>query len=121
MALWDCKSSVVPYALTEVKCRQFLDYIHKERPAVVDPFLVISGSFTEDSAARALTLQAMCPPGTDVGLLRAEDLKWLAEKWKRENGDKRLPLDVLAHSGFLSRDVLEFRLKTFATKAESKD
>ncbi|HEY8768505.1 MAG TPA: hypothetical protein VIP09_14795 [Dehalococcoidia bacterium] len=118
MALWDCKSCIGSYALTESKCRQFLDYVHRERPAVVDPFLVISAGFSSESAGRALTLKAMCPPGTEVGLLSADDLKWLSEKWSKEHPGKRLPLDVLGSSGLLSRDVLEFRLKTFAHLAE---
>jgi hypothetical protein len=121
MALWDCKSSLTPYALTEARCAQFLQYVQRESPTVVSPFLVISGGFTEDSTGRALTLKANCPPGTEVGLLSAGDLKWLAERWEREYPGKRLPLDVLAYTGILDRDTIEFRLKTFANQAEDKE
>jgi hypothetical protein len=121
MALWDCKSAIGPYALTEAKCAQFLQYVARESPMVVSPFLIFSGSFTDDSSARALTLKANCPPGTEIGLLTASDLKWLAERWQKEYPDKRLPLDVLAHSGRLDRETLEFRLKAFASKAEDKE
>ncbi|MEX2235949.1 MAG: hypothetical protein WEB00_00235 [Dehalococcoidia bacterium] len=121
MVLWDCKSAVSPYALTEARCAQFVHYIAKEQPNVVNPFLVFSGAFTEDSASRAVMLKASCPPGSEIGLMSAADLKWLAEKWTRDYPGKILPLDVLAHSGFLNREVLEFRLKAFANKAEEKE
>jgi len=121
MALWDCKSAMEPYALTEAKCAQFLQYVAREAPTVVSPFLILSGSFTDDSSARALTLKANCRPGTEIGLLTAADLKWLAERWVRDYPAKRLPLDVLAHSGRLDRETLEFRLKAFAAKAEDKE
>lgn len=111
MVLWDCKSALRPYALTEPKCAQFLQYVAKESPSIVSPFLVFSGDFTNDSAARALSLKANCPPGTEVGLMTAADLKWLAERWSKEYPEKRLPLDVLAHSGFLNVGILELRLK----------
>jgi len=117
MALWDCKSAAGPYALTEAKCAQFLQYITKEAPNVVCPFLVFSGSFTNDSAARALALKASCPRGTEIALMTAADLKWLADKWSNEYSGKVLPLDVLAHSGFLNTEVLELMLKLFGGQA----
>jgi hypothetical protein len=117
MVLWDCKSAVGPYALTEAKCAQFLQYVRKEDPNVVCPFLVFSGSFTSDSAAAALALKATCPRGTEIALMTAADLKWLAEKWSNEYSGKILPLDVLAHSGFLNTEVLELRLKLFGGQA----
>jgi hypothetical protein len=82
---------------------------------------VISHEFTSDSAARALALKASCPPGTEVGLLRADDLKWLCEKWDKESPDKRLPVDVLAHTGSIDREVLELRLRLFASQAEKRE
>ena len=121
MVLWDCKSALRPYALTEPKCAQFLQYVAREAPNVVCPFLVFSGSFTDDSAARALALKANCPPGTEIALMTAADLKWLADKWGKDYSGKRLPLDVLAHSGFLNVEVLELRLKLFAGQAQDKE
>jgi len=121
MVLWDCKSALRPYALTEAKCAQFLLYVAKEAPNVVCPFIVFSGEFTGDSEARALALKANCPRGTEIALMTAADLKWLADKWNREYPDKRLPLDVLAHTGLLNAGILELRLKLFAGRAEDKE
>jgi hypothetical protein len=121
MVLWDCKSSLEPYALTEVKCAQFLNYVHKEAPNVVCPFLVFSGEFTGDSQARALELKTKCPPGTEIALMTAADLKWLADKWNKEYPDKRLPLDVLAHSGLLNSEILQLRLELFAGQAQDRE
>ena len=120
MVLWDCKSALTPYALTEPKSAQFLQYVAREAPTVVSPFLVISHDFTGESGARAMALKASCPPGTEIGLLQAGDLKWLCEKWDRENPDKKLPMDVLAHTGVIDRDVLELRLKLFGAQAEGR-
>jgi hypothetical protein len=94
-----------------------LQYISKEAPNVVCPFLIFSGSFTNESAARALALKANCRPGTEIALMTAADLKWLADKWSKEYSGRVLPLDVLAHSGFLNTDVLELRLKLFGGQA----
>jgi hypothetical protein len=52
--------------------------------------------------------------------MTAADLKWLAEKWNKDYPDKKLPLDVLAHTGLLDRETLEVRLKAFAAKAEPR-
>lgn len=120
MVLWDCKSAIRPYALTEPKSAQFLQYIARESPTIVSPFLVFSGEFTKDSAASALRLKANCPPGTEVGLMTAADLKWLAEKWSKEYPEKRLPLDILAHTGLLTVEILELRLKLFANQAQNR-
>jgi hypothetical protein len=119
--LWDCKSSLEPYALTEAKCAQFLNYVHKEAPTVVCPFLVFAGEFTSDSQAEALKLKTKCPPGTEIALMTAADLMWLADKWNKESPDKRLPLDVLAHTGLLNAGILEERLKLFAGRAEDRE
>jgi hypothetical protein len=121
MALWDCKSSLEPYALTEVKGRQFLDYVHKEAPNVVCPFLVFSGEFTSDSQAEALKLKTKCPPGTEIALMTATDLKWLADKWNKEYPGKRLPLDALAHTGLLNAGILELTLKLFSGQAQDRE
>jgi hypothetical protein len=87
----------------------------------VCPFLIFSGSFTDDSAARALALKANCPPGTEIALMTATDLKRLADRWAKDYPAKRLPLDVLAHSGFLNGEVLGLRLKLFAGQAQDKE
>jgi hypothetical protein len=121
MVLWDCKSALKPYALTEPKCAQFLQYVAKEDPNVVCPFLVFSGEFTSDSEARALALKARCRPGTEIALMTAADLKWLADKWSTEYPGKRLPLDVLAHSGLLNREILKMRLELFAGQAQERE
>jgi len=121
VVLWDCKSSLEPYALTDKKSAQFLLYVAKEDPNVVSPFLVFSCEFTSDSAARALALKARCRPGTEIALMTAADLKWLADKWNKEYPDKRLPLDVLAHTGLLKGGILELGLELFAGRAEDRE
>jgi len=121
MVLWDCKSALTPYGLTEPKCAQFLQYVAKEAPNVVCPFVIFSGGFTDESEARALSLKLSCPHGTEIALMTASELKWLADKWSKEYPGKRLPLEVLADSGFLDTEKLEMRLKLFRGQAVDKE
>ena len=45
--------------------------------------LIIGPDFTAESVAAAMRLKAQCAPGTEVGLITAEELLWLANTWKR--------------------------------------
>jgi hypothetical protein len=114
--LWDCKSCEGPYNLTDVHSRQFLAYAAAAHPRVASPLLVIAPAFTDESAHVAHKLKTACPPGTEIALVAAEDLLWLAEWW-RAHADRPLPWQVLAVTGRLTRPLIEDRLKTFASAA----
>jgi hypothetical protein len=51
---------------------------------------------------------------TDIALITAEDLLWLAEEWRQARPNQKFNLDVLNITGILSRPMLEQRLKLFA-------
>jgi hypothetical protein len=53
--------------------------------------------------------------------MTAGDLKWLADRWSTEYAGKRLPLDVLGHSGLLNREILKMRLELFAGQAQDRE
>jgi len=111
--LWDCKSCESPYALTERGSRQFLDYAAATDTRVASPLLVIAPEFTPESVTVAHKLKTNCRPGTEIALVTADDLKWLAELWQKR-GKGSLPWQVLAVTGRLTRDVIEDRLRSFA-------
>lgn len=111
--IWDCKSCDGPYTLTEATGRQFLAYVGATEGRVASPMLLIAPDFTADSVTAAHKLKTQCRPGTEIALVAADDLKWLAELW-RKRGQGRLPWQVLAVTGRLTRPQIEERLKTFA-------
>jgi len=113
LILWDCKSCDGAYTLTEAGSRQFLAYASATDAKVASPMLVVAPAFTEESVAVAHKLKVHCRPGTEVALITADDLKWLAEVWQKR-GKGCLPWEVLAYTGRLTRQVLEERLGTFA-------
>lgn len=118
VVLWDCKSCETGYGLTDRLGRQFLAYASAAAPKVATPILVIAPAFSDDSAPAALKLKSMCPPGTEIALITADDLLWLARLWRqrRAKGEARaLPWQVLAATGPLTRVHLEQHLKTFAS------
>jgi hypothetical protein len=115
--LWDCKSCETDYALTDRLSRQFLAYATAASPAVASPLLVIAPAFSEGSVDAIVRLKVQCPPGTEIALITADDLLWLAERWSKrgpEQGRRSLPWEVLATTGLLDRTILQKRLKTFA-------
>ena len=114
--LWDCKSCDTVYALTDISARQFLAYVAAIEPRVASPFLVIAPDFTADSVAAAHRLKTACKPGTEIALVTAADLLWLADTWKAR-ADCALPWQILAVTGRLTRPMMEERLRTFAKAA----
>jgi hypothetical protein len=113
LILWDCKSCEGPYTLTEGSSRQFLAYANATEARVASPMLVVAPDFTEESVAVAHKLKTLCRPGTEIALVAADDLKWLAELWQKR-GKGPLPWQVLAVTGRLTRSMIQDRLGTFA-------
>ena len=67
----------------------------------------------DDSAMdRVWQLAADCA-GTNVAVIAAENLGWVAEEWWGRGGDGRFNLEVLNMTGILSRPLLEQRMRLF--------
>jgi hypothetical protein len=116
--IWDCKSCEAAYSLTDRTARQFLAYATAVAPRVASPMLIIGPDFTADSVPAAMRLKAQCAPGTEICLIRAEDLLWLADAWKHRLSKAKtaspLPWEVLSFTGRMTQDLLKQRLKTFS-------
>jgi hypothetical protein len=114
--LWDCKSCESKYTLTDALARQFLSYCAEAAPAIASPMLIIAPAFSPESAAVAQRLKVLCPPGTEVALIAAESLLWLARHWRQRRAKeaaRTLPWEVLSTTGELDQATLESRLRLF--------
>src|SRR5690554_1302084 len=83
--LWDNKSTEKPYTFPEEHFDQFLGYIRSENTRV-KLFLIITFDFTQEAINHAQKLKAFSEQDTDVALIKAEDLKYVAENWKENSG-----------------------------------
>ncbi|HHX94878.1 MAG TPA: SAP domain-containing protein, partial [Clostridia bacterium] len=86
--MWDNKSKEQPGKVSlKEHLKQFHDYMEKSDKAV-PIFLVIAPDFTEDSEAIALKYTAK-HFGRNIVLIKAEELKDLAEEWNHETNRQR--------------------------------
>ncbi len=109
--LWDNKSTENPYYFPDEHVEQFLGYIRADtmRPAV---FLVIVSDYTEAAIHQAQKLKAFSETDTDVALVTASDLKFVAENWKSYSG-KKVPsfnLQLFNLTGELTEATLKSRM-----------
>ena len=47
---------------------------------------------------------------TDIAIISAEDLKWLAENWPKHASKGKFSLEIFNMTGLLNRNALEERL-----------
>lgn len=108
--MWDNKSTEAAYPFPPSHLRQFKRYI---RDAVdpVECFLVIVAKPDDSAMERVWQLAAQCD--TNIAVIAAEDLGWVAEEWWSRNPDDRFNLEVLNMTGILSRPILEQRMRLF--------
>lgn len=99
--VWDNKSKEKPVHLKD-HVKQFDGYIRSsERP--VAGFWVIGPDFTPES--QALAMQFTVDTGVTITLIRAADLKFIADAWEKRNGEKSdeaFPLGYMIQSGLFN-------------------
>jgi hypothetical protein len=110
--MWDNKSKETVYSFPTSHMKQFKRYI-RDAPDRVSCFLVIVPEIAEGADHNAARLKVESGTDTDIALITAEDLLWLAEEWRQARPNQKFNLDVLNITGILSRPVLEQRLKLF--------
>lgn len=111
VVLWDNKSTEEPYDFPEKHFKQFLRYIRSEKKRVT-LFLVIVQDYTKNAVAQAQKLKAFSEEDTDIALIKASDLRYVAEQWKSYSDQKapRFNLQVLNMTGELTRNLLLSRM-----------
>ncbi|MFW6311084.1 MAG: SAP domain-containing protein [Nanoarchaeota archaeon] len=109
--LWDNKSCESDYNFPDKHFNQFKRYIREEKNRVT-LFLIIAPSFTSDCLINAQKLKAQSNDDTDVGLITAKNIKFVAENWKKYcSGEYIFDLQVFNLTGYLTKEVLEQRMK----------
>lgn len=112
LLLWDTKSKESVYTLPDSHVRQFKRYIRDSKRRV-SCFLVIAPEIADEAEMKAARLKAESQSDTDVALIAAEDLKWMAEEWSRDAGSERFDIEILNVTGILDRPKLERRMRLF--------
>jgi len=109
--LWDNKSTEEPYDFPEKHFNQFLRYIRTEEMRVT-LFLIIVQDYTKEAVAQAQKLKAFSEEDTDIALIKASDLKYVAEQWKSYSDQKNpvFNLQVFNMTGELTRNLLMSRM-----------
>lgn len=110
--LWDNKSSEEPYTFPEEHFDQFLRYIRSEEMRVT-LFLVIVHDYTSEAVRQAQILKAYSDEDTDIALIKASDLKYVAEEWKNysEKINPEFNLQIFNITGELNRSLLLSRMQ----------
>lgn len=102
LVLWDNKSSTSAVSLKS-HLRQFNDYICSSEKRV-EGFLVIAPDFTDDSSAVAMDF--FVKNRVIISLIKASDLKKMADSFKNANVEGAFPLRYLIQPGELNPDLI---------------
>lgn len=110
--MWDTKSKESVYAFPASHVTQFKRYI-RDADRRVSCFLVIVPEIDERAEHNAARLKFESREDTDVALIAAEDLKWVAEDWVARGEEHPFNLEVFNITGVLNRDILRRRMEMF--------
>jgi len=75
--------------------------------------MVIAPEISDKSEENAYRLKTQSGTDTDLSLVSATDLKWVAENWKSYTTGGNFSLDVFNYTGVLDRSTLKKRMKIF--------
>ena len=117
LLMWDNKTKIQEkYDFPNTHLRQFKRYIRDSanNGQRVSCFLVIVPEFDEKANENAERLKYESGNDTDVAIISAENLKWIAEEWNKNNKDGSFNLQVFNKTGLLTKDVLKSRIKLFS-------
>ena len=110
LLMWDNKSKEQEYRFPNAHLRQFARYIRESTDHVLC-FLIIAPDIAAEAQQNMYELKRKAQSDTDVALIAAEDLKWVAENWT-DHGDE-FDLEVFNLTAILDRQTLEFRMQQF--------
>ena len=110
--MWDTKSKESTYEFPNDHFNQFRRYIINSTERV-NCFMVIAPEISEKADENAYRLKTQSNSDTDVSLISADDLKWVAENWGAYATNGKFSLDVFNFTGVLDRGSLKKRMKIF--------
>jgi len=108
--LWDNKGKESVYTFPKAHLDQFRRYI-RESARRVNLFLIVVPAYDPSTRLQAMKLRHATLTDTDVALITAEDLKWLAETWPKMSSKGRFNLEIFNTTGLLDRATLEERMR----------
>ena len=109
--MWDAKSKETVYAFPPTHLKQFKRYI-RDSAKRVSCFMVIVPEIADAAGQMAARLKVESNTDTDVSVVTAEDLLWVADRWAARGG-KTFNLEVFNMTGILDRATLDQRMKLF--------
>ena len=110
--MWDTKSKETVYEFPNDHFNQFRRYIHNSTERV-NCFMVIAPEISEKAEENACRLKTQSGTDTDLSLISAGDLKWVADNWTTYATNGKFTLDVFNFTGILDRVNLKKRMKIF--------
>ena len=117
LMMWDNKALMngEKYFFPNNHFRQFKRYIRdsSNNGKRVNCFLIIVPDTEESAEMNAVKLKHESGSDTDIAIVTAGNLKWIAEEWKKEQGDKPINLALFNDTGILDKETLKRRLQIF--------
>lgn len=118
LLLWDNKALMndKEYDFPQAHVNQFRKYIQAAhfKQTRVNCFLVIVPKYKESCKINSYMLKKESGTDTDVAIISASNLKWIADEWIKYGKGAPLNLEVFNFTGLLNKDELKIRLKMFA-------
>jgi hypothetical protein len=111
--MWDNKSKESEYTFPESHLKQFKRYI-RDSAERVSCFLIIVPAIADGAEQNTMRLKYESGADTDVAIITAEDLVYVADTWTKVGGGKIFNAEVFNMTGVLSRQVLDQRMKLFS-------
>jgi hypothetical protein len=112
LLMWDNKSKESEYSFPESHVKQFKRYI-RDSAERVSCFLIIVPSVAGGAEHNTMRLKYESGTDTDVAIITAEDLLYVAGHWKGLGRDGAFNAEVFNMTGLLTRSVLDQRMKLF--------
>jgi len=110
LLLWDNKGKESTYTFPKSHLDQFKRYI-RESVKRVNIFLVIVPEIDPKARLQAMRLKHESKTDTDVALITATDLKWVAEQWPKFASGEAFSIEIFNTTGILDRQTLEERMQ----------
>lgn len=111
LLLWDNKGKESVYKFPKSHINQFKRYI-RESPKRVNVFLVIVPDLDKEACTQAAReLKHSTETDTDIAVITATNLKYVAENWRKFDKKNFFDLKVFNYTGALDRQTLDQQMK----------
>ena len=110
LLLWDNKGKEQEYTFPKSHADQFLRYI-RESVKRVNVFLVVVPSVSQEAAEQAVKLKIKNSTDTDIAIITAQNIKYVAENWGKMSKREKFELNIFNITGILDRPTVEQRMK----------